>query len=110
MKQIKAPYVFDWEHGVALQAIQGNRASSFGVGEVSYIFSSCDWKPGYILELRRGWSFRTRVCSVTTRPLSSYGETSGSLKSLGRSLWMLSGVRQETEHPFLVATVILSFL
>ena len=72
MKQIKAPYVFDWEHGVALQAMQGNRASSLSVGEVSYIILSCDWKLGYILELWRGCSFRTRVCSATTRLLSSY--------------------------------------
>ena len=34
MKQSKAPYVFDSEHGVALQAMQGNRDSSLGVGEV----------------------------------------------------------------------------
>ena len=27
---------------------------------------------GYILELRRGWPFETRVCSVKSGPLSSY--------------------------------------
>ena len=25
IKQIKAPYLFDWEQGIALHAIQGNR-------------------------------------------------------------------------------------
>ena len=27
VKKIKAPYVFDWEYGIALNAMQGNRAS-----------------------------------------------------------------------------------
>ena len=34
-QQIKAPYVFDGQHGIALQAMQGNRASFPGEGEVS---------------------------------------------------------------------------
>ena len=52
-KQIKAPYVFDWENAIALHAMQGNRASSPGDGEVSWVFSGCGRHPGYILELRR---------------------------------------------------------
>ena len=27
VKKIEAPYVFDWEYGIALHAMQGNRAS-----------------------------------------------------------------------------------
>ena len=27
IKKIEAPYVFDWENGIALHAMQGNRAS-----------------------------------------------------------------------------------
>ena len=33
VKQIKAPYLFDWEQGIALHAMQGNRASSFSKWE-----------------------------------------------------------------------------
>ena len=33
VKQIKAPYLFDWEQGIALHAMQGNRASSFSERE-----------------------------------------------------------------------------
>ena len=40
-KQIEVPYVFDWENAIALHAMQGNRASSRGEGEVSWVFSSC---------------------------------------------------------------------
>ena len=54
VKQIKAPYLFDWEQGIALHAMQGNRASSLSEGEVSWFFSSCGWKLGYIFELRHG--------------------------------------------------------
>ena len=35
VKQIKAPYDFDGEHGIALHTMQGNRDSSRGEGEVS---------------------------------------------------------------------------
>ena len=34
-QQIEAPFVFDWENAIALDAMQGNRASSLGEGEVS---------------------------------------------------------------------------
>ena len=34
-------YVFDSENAIALHAMQGNRASSRGEGEVSWVFSSC---------------------------------------------------------------------
>ena len=33
--QIEAPYVFDWENAIALDTMQGNRASSYGEGKVS---------------------------------------------------------------------------
>ena len=32
VKQIKAPDLFVWEQGIALHAMQGNRASSLGEG------------------------------------------------------------------------------
>ena len=70
--QIKAPYVFDWEHGIAVHAMQGNRASSLAEGEVAYFFSSCSVNLGYIFELRQGWPFKARVCSATSGLLSSY--------------------------------------
>ena len=33
IKQIKAPYVFDWANAIALHAMQWNRASSLGDGK-----------------------------------------------------------------------------
>ena len=32
--------MFDWENAIALHAMPGNRASSRGKGEVSWVFSS----------------------------------------------------------------------
>ena len=64
--------MFDWENAIALHAMQGNRASSPGKGEVSWIFSSCGRHLGYILELLRGWAFATRDCSAKSELLSSY--------------------------------------
>ena len=53
IKQIEDPYVFDGENAIALHAMQGIRASSRGEGEVSWVFSSCSRRLGYILELRQ---------------------------------------------------------
>ena len=64
--------MFDWEHGTALHSMQGNQASSHGEGEVSCVFSSFGRKLGYILELRHGWTFKTRVCSAKSGLLSSH--------------------------------------
>ena len=64
--------MFDWEYGIALHALQGNRASSPGEGDVSLDFSSCGRKLGYILELQRGWPLETPLCSAKLGHLSSY--------------------------------------
>ena len=50
IKQIEAPYVFDWENAIVLDTMQGNQASSRREGKVSWVFSSCDRNLGYILE------------------------------------------------------------
>ena len=60
----RAPYVFDWENAIALDRMQGNRASSRREGNVSLVSSSCGWNLGYILELQRGCPFETLVCSL----------------------------------------------
>ena len=72
VKEIKAPYVFDREHAIALHAMHGNRGSSCGEGEVSWFFCSCGRNLEYILELWQGWSFETRVCSAKSGLLSSF--------------------------------------
>ena len=57
IKKIEAPYVFDWEYGIALHTMQWKRASFPSKGDVSYDFSSCGRNLGYIRELERGWQF-----------------------------------------------------
>ena len=64
IKQLEAPYVFDWENAIALDTMQGNRSSSPRKGKVSRVFSSCGRNLGYILELQRGCPFETLVCSL----------------------------------------------
>ena len=71
IKHIEAPYVFDWEHGIALHAIQGIWASSPAKGDISWDFSSCSRNLGYILELQRGWTFETPLGSAMSGFLSS---------------------------------------
>ena len=67
-----APYVFDCEKAIALDTVQGNRASSRGEGKVSWVFSSRGRNLGYILELRRGCPFESGVGSVNSVHLSRY--------------------------------------
>ena len=63
--------MFDWEHSIALHPIQGIRASSPAEGDVSWDFSSSGRNLGYVLELQRGWSFETPLCSAKSGLLSS---------------------------------------
>ena len=72
IKKIEAPYVFDCENGIALHAMQGNRASFPSKGDVSYDFSSCGRNLGYIRELQRVWPFETPLCSAKSGLLCSY--------------------------------------
>ena len=71
--------MFDGEHGIALHAMQGIRASSHSDGIVSWFFSSCGGNLGYIVELLPGWPFKARVCSATSGLLSS---CEGNLRNL----------------------------
>ena len=64
--------MFDWEHGIALHAMQRNQASSLGEGKVSWFYLSCGGNLGYILELLWGWPFETRVCSAKSGLWSTY--------------------------------------
>ena len=72
IKKIKAPYVFDWEYGIALHAMQGNRASFPSEGDLSCNFSSCGRNLGYNRELQRGRPFETPLCSAKSGLLCSY--------------------------------------
>ena len=72
VKKFESPYVFDWEHVIALHAMQGNRSSFPSEGDVSYDFSSCDRNLWYIRELQRGWPFETPLCSAKSGLLCSY--------------------------------------
>ena len=79
IREIEVPYVFDWERGTPQHEMQGNRASSCSEGEVSRVFLSCGKHLVYILELRWGWPFETRVSSATSGLLSSYDGHMGKL-------------------------------
>ena len=72
IKKIEAPYIFDWENGIALHAMQGNRASFPSEGDVSYDFSSCSKHLGYKHQLQWGWPFETPLCSAKSGHLRSY--------------------------------------
>ena len=97
IKEIEAPYVFDWEHGIALHGMQGNRSSSSGEGEVSWVLLSCNRNLEYIQELRRGWPFLTRVCSATSGLLSSYDGHLSNLNDAWQDITDASGGEAEEQ-------------
>ena len=70
--QIKAPFRFAWEPGIAVHAMQGNLPSSLTEREFSWFFSSCGGNLGYIFELRWGCPYKTHVGPATSGLLSSY--------------------------------------
>ena len=100
IRQVKALYVFDWEHRIVLYAMQGNRASSHSEGEFSWFFLSCSLNLGYILDIWPGWSFKALVCSATSELLSSYEGHLGISTRLGRVIRMLFEVRRDTKDLF----------
>ena len=57
IKQIEAPYMFDWENAIALHAMQGNSASSRGKGEVMG-FLELRQEPGVYSRVTVGMSNR----------------------------------------------------
>ena len=71
--------MFDSEYGIALHAMQGNRASFPSEGDVSYVFSSCSKNLTYIRELQRGWPFETPLYSAKSGHLRSF---EGQLRNL----------------------------
>ena len=66
--------MFDGENAVALETVQGNRASSRSEGNVSLVYSSCGRNLRNILELGRGCPFKNGVCSVNSGHLCRYEE------------------------------------
>ena len=102
--------MFEWEYGIDLHAMQGNRASSPSEGYVSWDFSSCGVNLGYILELQRGWPFESPLCTAKSGLLSSYDGHLRNLARLERIIPRLMEARWETTCPFLVSTVIFGFL
>ena len=64
--------MFDWENAIALDTMQGNRASSLGEGKVALVFLSCGRNLGNILELGLGCPIETGVCSGKSGHLSRY--------------------------------------
>ena len=72
IKQIEAPYVFDWENAIAQDTMQEIRGSSRGEKKAPCVLSSCGRNMGYILELRPGCPFETGVYSVKSGHLSRY--------------------------------------
>ena len=69
--------MFDWEYGIALHAMQGNRASSPGEGDVSCDFSRCGRNLGYIRKLQRGWPFETPLVQRSQESCVVMRDTSG---------------------------------
>ena len=70
IKEVKAPFMFDKEHGLALQAMQANHASPHCEAEISWFFLSCGGNLQNVLELRWGWPCKTRVGSARSGLLS----------------------------------------
>ena len=64
----------------------------------------------YILELRRGWPFETRVCSATSGLLSSYDGHLGKLNYAWQENIEASGCELGGQASLIVGTVILVFL
>ena len=52
IKHIEVPYMFDWEHAIALHPVPGIWTLTPTEGDDSWDFSHCSRNLGYILELQ----------------------------------------------------------
>ena len=50
--------MFDWENAIGLHAMQGNRASNRGKGEVAWVFLELRQEPGLYSPVTAGMSIR----------------------------------------------------
>ena len=69
VKQIKTPYLFDCEQGIALHAMQGNQVSSLSEGEVM-VFLELRREPGVYSRVTAGLTITTFVFSAKSGLLS----------------------------------------
>ena len=70
IKHFEAPYVFDWEHGIALHPMQGTRDLIPAKEDVSWDFSICSENLGYNHKLQRRWPIETKLGSAKSGLLS----------------------------------------
>ena len=71
IKQIEAPYVFDWENAIAMDTMQGNRASSRRE-ESLMSFLELRQEPGLYSRVTAGMSIRNSSLFIEVRNLSRY--------------------------------------
>ena len=64
--------MFDWENAIALQAMQGNRASSRGEGVSLMGFLELRQEPGLYSRVTAGISIRNSSLFIEVRNLSRY--------------------------------------
>ena len=102
--------MFDLEKAIALDSIQGNRASSRGEGKDSCVLSSCGRNLGYIPELQRGFPFEFLVCSLKSGTCLGMRDNSGMYTRRPRIIQTLLKVKWEFRSLFLFDTVILGLL
>ena len=72
IKQIEAPYEFDWENAIALGTMQGNRASSRREGKVLMGFLELWHEPGVYSRVTAGMSSQNSSLFIEVRILSRY--------------------------------------
>ena len=102
--------MFDWEHGIAVHAVQGNRASSWDEGEVSLFFSNYGGNLGIFSSYGRDFPSKLLFDERRQDSCLLMTDTSETSSRLGGAIRTLLEVRLETQCPFLVSTVTLGFL
>ena len=69
IKEIKAPYMFDFEHEIALHAMQGNRSSSRGGRGSLTVFLELQQEPGVYSRVTAGMAIQNSSLFSEVRTL-----------------------------------------
>ena len=82
--------MFDWENAIALDKVQGNRASSRREGKVSWVFSSCQSHVRPLLEMKRRPRAFGSVSTGDSDSLSSFDMNDQHVSRICREICLIS--------------------
>ena len=109
-KEVKPPFLFDVEHGIALEEMEWNRASSCVEGESYGLPQVVGGNSCFLLSKYGDGSEPLMVSHGHQASFLVARDTLGFFSNCGWGIWRQLDLRRKYQRPFPVATAILRFV